>query len=209
MNFFSVAGAIEWGAWQGDAREGEGEGSHLGSLSAASSLQVAAAAGLTVSHWHCPSQTQNWKARLAALDVSSAHLHPPGAQTPPPLPPSSHPLIPPPLTFKRTREGLPPSPAHPSRPATRTEHQVHRHTVLCSSLSPTRLPFVQGQPLSLCLHTSRDGGLTTFQGRQGHFQPVYVVTTFPFASFICCKYYIYINVCKFICIQNYTRVIYV
>lgn len=39
MNSFSAAGAMEWGAWYGDAGEVDRDGSHLGSLSAASSLQ--------------------------------------------------------------------------------------------------------------------------------------------------------------------------
>lgn len=64
--------AVEQGVWCGDAGEGEGEGSHLVSLSALFSLQGGRCSKAAHRRWHCPTsmlkrQTYNYKVRLASL----------------------------------------------------------------------------------------------------------------------------------------------
>lgn len=171
------------GAGYGDAGESDREGSHLRSLSAASSLHgdgcsKADHPSLALAWPDPPPPFQTWKARLAAPDISSALLHWPWAPT--------H------LSCKGIFQwgSLPPQPVpagQPPRPRIRCISTQFSAPLSLQQGSPA---LCKGQPFSLRLHTSQHGELTTFQGRD-NFQPVYTVITFSFANFICWKYFIH------------------
>lgn len=153
MSPFPAAGTVEHGVWCGDAGDGEGEGSHLVSLSAPSSPRVDAAASLTIPRWHCPPGEPQIRPRrrgwhlLCSSPSTWAQTH---------------------SSFKGTHKWGP-SPVHPRRPAPKTESQGSLSTRFSAPPSPDKAPLPSGsnrQPFNLCPHSSRDGELTTSQASQ-------------------------------------------
>lgn len=127
---------------------------------------VAAAARLTILHWDCP--RQNWKARLAAPDVSIC----PGLR--------------PTCLSRGCSRGLPSLPS----PSQQANHQDGESGSLANSSLPPSFPneaplCLRGSPLAPTCTLPRMGNSLHSEVVRDIFQPVYIVITFSLANFIC------------------------